>query len=96
MFDNDLALLAYLMRRAGFGATREELEVYATQSYAAVVEDLGPGHLPRRRHRHGHGEGRAKAVVADLVSQRAAKNARTSSISRVRRIGGRLRHSNFP
>src|SRR5215831_17399453 len=40
MSDTDLALLAHLMRRAGFGATREELEAYATQSYAAVVEDL--------------------------------------------------------
>ena len=40
MSDNDLALLAHLMRRAGFGATREELEAYATQGYGAVVEEL--------------------------------------------------------
>ena len=40
MSDNDLALLAHLMRRAGFGATREELEAYAAKDYAAVVEDL--------------------------------------------------------
>ena len=40
MADNDLALLAHLMRRAGFGATRDELEAYATKGYAAVVEDL--------------------------------------------------------
>ena len=40
MSDNDLALLAHLLRRAGFGATRDELEEYATKEYAAVVEDL--------------------------------------------------------
>ncbi len=40
MADNDLELLAHLMRRAGFGATREELEAYATKGYEAVVDDL--------------------------------------------------------
>ena len=40
MADNDLALLAHLMRRAGFGATREELEDYASQGYETVVENL--------------------------------------------------------
>jgi uncharacterized protein (DUF1800 family) len=37
---NDLALYAHLMRRAGFGATREELEAYAAKGYEEVVEDL--------------------------------------------------------
>ena len=37
---NDLALKAHLMRRAGFGATRDELERLSTQSYEDVVEDL--------------------------------------------------------
>ena len=36
----DMALLAHLMRRAGFGATREELEKYAAQGYGATVEEL--------------------------------------------------------
>ena len=36
----DLALIAHLMRRAGFGATRAELEGYARQSYEDIVEDL--------------------------------------------------------
>jgi uncharacterized protein (DUF1800 family) len=36
----DLALMAHLMRRAGFGATREELEQYAAQGYEATVERL--------------------------------------------------------
>ena len=40
MPSTDLALVAHLMRRAGFGATRAELEDYATQSYEATVEDL--------------------------------------------------------
>jgi uncharacterized protein (DUF1800 family) len=40
MAENDLSLLAHLLRRAGFGATRDELEAYATRGYANVVEDL--------------------------------------------------------
>ena len=36
----DIALIAHLMRRAGFGATREEHERLATQGYEAAVEDL--------------------------------------------------------
>ncbi|MCI0440584.1 MAG: DUF1800 domain-containing protein, partial [Chloroflexi bacterium] len=37
---NDIALIAHLMRRAGFGATRSELEALASKDYEAVVEDL--------------------------------------------------------
>ncbi len=40
MPSTDLALIAHLMRRAGFGATREELEEYAERSYEDIVEDL--------------------------------------------------------
>ena len=40
MPSTDLALIAHLMRRAGFGATRAELEEYAKQSYDEIVEDL--------------------------------------------------------
>ena len=40
MVEADLALIAHLMRRAGFGATREELESYVAQGYEATVEDL--------------------------------------------------------
>ena len=36
----DLALIAHLLRRAGFGATQEELERYAAQGYEATVEEL--------------------------------------------------------
>ena len=40
MPQSDLALAAHLMRRAGFGATRDELEALASQDYEAIVEDL--------------------------------------------------------
>jgi len=36
----DLALMAHLMRRAGFGATKEELELLAEKGYDAVVDEL--------------------------------------------------------
>ena len=40
MRDSNIDLFAHLMRRAGFGATRDELEVMAVRSYESVVEDL--------------------------------------------------------
>jgi uncharacterized protein (DUF1800 family) len=36
----DLALMAHLMRRAGFGVNRDQLEAYAARRYAAAVEEL--------------------------------------------------------
>ena len=40
----DLALMAHLMRRAGFGANREELEARCETGYEATVEELiNPG-----------------------------------------------------
>jgi uncharacterized protein (DUF1800 family) len=45
----DLALMAHLLRRAGFGATRKELEAYAARGYEATVEELlNPPDDPRR------------------------------------------------
>ena len=38
--DDRLALMAHLLRRAGFGASREELEDFAARPYEDVVEDL--------------------------------------------------------
>ena len=38
--NQDIALMAHLMRRAGFGATYAELEERANQGYEATVEDL--------------------------------------------------------
>ena len=44
MSNADIALMAHLMRRAGFGASRDELEQRAARGYETVVEDLlNPG-----------------------------------------------------
>jgi uncharacterized protein (DUF1800 family) len=40
MADQDIALMAHLMRRAGFGASYEELEKRAARGYEATVEEL--------------------------------------------------------
>jgi hypothetical protein len=40
MPDTDIALMAHLMRRAGMGATRDELEALVEKGYEAVVDDL--------------------------------------------------------
>ena len=37
---DDIALMAHLMRRAGFGATRDELEARVAKGYEATVEEL--------------------------------------------------------
>ncbi|MBM3943058.1 MAG: DUF1800 domain-containing protein [SAR202 cluster bacterium] len=37
---NEMELLAHLMRRAGFGANRDQLETYLAQGYASTVEEL--------------------------------------------------------
>src|SRR6266480_5108845 len=37
---DDIALIAHLMRRAGFGAGREELEARVAKGYDATVEEL--------------------------------------------------------
>ena len=47
MPDQDIALLAHLMRRAGFGARPDELERYADMGYEATVEELlHPENMP--------------------------------------------------
>ena len=40
MINNDTALMAHLLRRAGFGATRDELEDYLSLGYDGAVEAL--------------------------------------------------------
>ena len=37
---DDLALMAHLMRRTGFGASRAELEQRVAQGYEATVEEM--------------------------------------------------------
>src|ERR687892_2312293 len=39
-YQDDIALMAHLMRRAGFGAGREELEARVAKGYEATVEEL--------------------------------------------------------
>ena len=48
----DIVLMAHLMRRAGFGATRDELERLAEQGYEETVERLldPPDEIPRADH----------------------------------------------
>ena len=47
MADKEIALMAHLMRRAGFGATFEELEARAAKGYEATVDELlNPGGQP--------------------------------------------------
>ena len=40
MADSDIALMAHLMRRAGFGAPRDALEALVAKGYEATVEEL--------------------------------------------------------
>ena len=40
MAEQDIALMAHLMRRAGFGAAYEELESRVAQGYEDTVEEL--------------------------------------------------------
>ena len=40
MSNNGISDIAHLMRRAGFGATRSELEALSAKGYEAVVEEL--------------------------------------------------------
>ncbi len=40
MADQDISLVAHLMRRAGFGASRDEIEAKAAQGYDSVVQEL--------------------------------------------------------
>ena len=47
MAENDVALMAHLLRRAAFGASRDEIESRAAQGYDKTVEELlNPGDQP--------------------------------------------------
>ena len=62
MSTQEIALIAHLMRRAGFGASRDELDAYAAKGYQATVEELldagaAPRSMPEdliRRYHHDH------------------------------------------
>ncbi len=40
MKETDTALMAHLLRRAGFGATRDQLDEYVAKGYDETVEEL--------------------------------------------------------
>src|SRR5258706_16220540 len=40
MHQQDMTLMVHLLRRAGFGATRDELDAAVAKGYEAVVEEL--------------------------------------------------------
>ena len=47
MAEQDVALMAHLLRRAGFGASRDEIEAKAAQGYNKTVEEfLNPESQP--------------------------------------------------
>ena len=72
MSEQDTALMAHLLRRAGFGATRDELEGYQAQGYDATVEELlhpaAAGNLPDDLIRRYHVE---QSELRDLAGSAA-------------------------
>ena len=60
MDKKDIALIAHLMRRAGFGATRSEIQSYLAKGYETTVEELlhpeNPANLPDDVIRRYHGD----------------------------------------
>ncbi len=60
MRNQEMELMAHLMRRAGFGATRDELEAYVATGYDTLVEELlhpaDPQNMPDDIIRRSHTE----------------------------------------
>ena len=72
MINNDTALMAHLLRRAGFGAGRTELEGYMSMGYDGAVEALlnpsDPGNMPDDLIRRYHVE---QSELRDLAGSAA-------------------------
>ena len=72
MRNNDTALMAHLLRRAGFGASRNELEEYIAMGYDGAVETLlnpsDPGNMPDDLIRRYHVE---QSELRDLAGSAA-------------------------
>ncbi|MEE3246769.1 MAG: DUF1800 domain-containing protein, partial [Chloroflexota bacterium] len=72
MIDNDTALMAHLLRRAGFGASRTELEEYMAMGYEGAVDALlnpaDPGNMPDDLIRRYHVE---QSELRDLAGSAA-------------------------
>ena len=72
MINNDTSLMAHLLRRAGFGATRDELEDYLALGYEGAVEALlnpaDAGNMPDDLIRRYHVE---QSELRDLAGSAA-------------------------
>ena len=72
MSESNIALMAHLMRRAGFGANRDELERCVEQGYEATVEELldtsNPNNMPDDLIRRYHVE---QSELRDLAGSAA-------------------------
>ena len=72
MINNDTALMAHLLRRAGFGASRTELEGYMAMGYEGAVDALlnpaDPGNMPDDLIRRYHVE---QSELRDLAGSAA-------------------------
>ena len=72
MSNDNIALMAHLMRRAGFGASRDELERCVEQGYEATVEELldtsNPNNMPDDIIRRYHAE---QSELRDLAGSAA-------------------------
>ena len=72
MINNDTALMAHLLRRAGFGASRTELEEYMAMGYEGAVDALlnpaDPGNMPDDLIRRYHVE---QSELRDLAGSAA-------------------------
>lgn len=72
MISNDTSLMAHLLRRAGFGASRDELEEYLEMGYDGAVEALlnpsNPGNMPDDLIRRYHVE---QSELRDLAGSAA-------------------------
>ena len=83
MSAEDIALFGHLMRRAGFGAARDELEAFAAKGYKTTVEELLDVDAPDgvqedllRRYHPDHGGGLGMAGIAAYWLHRMV-NSRT-------------------
>ena len=72
MSESNIALMAHLMRRAGFGASRDELERCVEQGYETTVEELldasNPNNMPDDIIRRYHAE---QSELRDLAGSAA-------------------------
>ena len=75
MADQEIALIAHLMRRAGFGASRDELEIYAAKGYEATVEELLASEIVERSQQVGHCLGRREKLSSEQSTHQTSNLA---------------------